>query len=236
MMLPPDSTLPYAGGSLAAPKRERAHERSQRDVYTTSTRPVRAFSVPAAGSTGGSSGQPPPDSKDRPSSLEYAALDGVTHINIYNRSKCELGHRLSHFYKSPFRHPFYGPFNSMEGFWYWIKAAKPDDMLRQLDGFQAKQHGKSLRQGPRYDSFYDVIVEANFYKIVQNPTLRKMVTDSVLPFDHYFLWGPGPMFVRPVNFEWLVQGFEAIRRELKQAEREGIEPVWVSPTYEAHLG
>lgn len=216
---------PRSGGEAQAP--------AERRLFTASTRPLSPFVVSPERDED-EPGAPGGGDADQ-SSLEYAALDGVTHINIYSRGKSDLGMLLSHFTRSPFVHPFYGPFDSMEGFWYYMKAERKNDRLRQLSGFEAKLYGKALKPGPRRTSFYEVIVEANFHKIVQNPELKRLMTASVLPFDHYYLWGAGPIFVRPPGFEWLVQGFEAIRQELKNASRRRQEPVWATPVYDTHI-
>ena len=45
---------------------------------------------------------------------QYLPIDeGVTHINIYSKSKLELGKLLSNFAKTPFTHPVYGEFASV---------------------------------------------------------------------------------------------------------------------------
>ena len=50
--------------------------------------------------------------------MDYKPLnDGVDHINIYSRGKTQLGRMLSNFYLSPFNHPVYGGFNTVEGFY-----------------------------------------------------------------------------------------------------------------------
>lgn len=144
----------------------------------------------------------------------FPKLDGKTHINVYSRGNTELGRLLAHFTFSPFVHPYYGPFNSMEGFWYYIKARKPDDTLRTLAGHDAKEYGKNLEH-IRRPNFKELIVEANFHKVNQNERLRDLMKRSMLPFDHYYIFGPGKILVRPKGFEWLVQGFEDIRAMIK---------------------
>ncbi|MNU19603.1 hypothetical protein D3C71_78340 [compost metagenome] len=144
----------------------------------------------------------------------FVKQDGVTHINVYSRGNTDLGRMLAHFTFSPFVHPYYGPFNSMEGFWYYIKARKPEDALRTLHGWEAKELGKQLEH-MRRPNFKELIVEANFHKITQNPRLLAMMKGSVLPFDHYYLYGPGKILIRPKGFEWLVEGFESIRTMVK---------------------
>jgi hypothetical protein len=151
-------------------------------------------------------------------SLEYAAQDGVTHININRLSTSELGAALAHFTYAPFRHPYFGPFNSMEGFWYFIKALRPSDELRVLSGHRAKEFGKALPAGRRAN-FKQIIVEANYYKVVQNDNIKALMMESELPFDHYYLYGEGPILIRPTGFEWLVEGFEEIRRMIDEDRR-----------------
>jgi hypothetical protein len=40
--------------------------------------------------------------------------DGVTHINVYSRGNTELGRLLSNFAHTPFSHPEFGEFASVE--------------------------------------------------------------------------------------------------------------------------
>jgi len=151
--------------------------------------------------------------------------DGVTHINIWIRGKTELGQMLSHFYELPFKHPYFGSFNSMEGFWHFIQNIERDDKLRSLSGMAAKNYGKSLTWC-RVDKFHDVIAAANFYKIEQNPKLQKLFIETTLPFDQYWLHqatgdaeGQGEVVVKLNNYKWLVESFEENRVLMKIGER-----------------
>lgn len=168
-----------------------------------------------------------------PNTAAYAKLDGVTHCNIYSKGRTELGRQLSHFANTPFVHPHYGPFHSMEGFWYYIKAAEEDDTLRTLWGRQAKEYGKRLPI-MRRDNFKQLIIEANFYKIEQTSEIKRMMEDSALRFDHYYLFGNGPVFVRPPGFGWLVEGFEEIRRLLKWGKLNNQQVSWPAQQYFSH--
>ena len=147
----------------------------------------------------------------------YAKADGVTHLNIYSNSKTDLGRGLAHFAFSPFLHPYYGPFNSMEGFWHFIRAEEPDHRLRTFSGHRAKLLGKTLKTH-RVENFRELVNEANYHRIAQSEKLRALIVDSNLPFDHYYLFGPGQKLVRPMGFEWLVDGFENIRKMLKKGQ------------------
>lgn len=144
------------------------------------------------------------------------ADDGVTHINIYADGLTRLGVLLSHFAHTPFIHPYFGPFASMEGFWYYLKAEKKDERLRQLYGPEAKFYGKKLPSiFVKY--FEELIVDANFHKVIQNNEITTLMLQSNLPFEHYYLTNKNGFEkqVKIEGFEWLVDGFEEIRRHLK---------------------
>lgn len=182
----------------------------------------------------------------QPWGLEYARKDNITHLNIYSRGVSRVGRLLSHFTYSPFVHPQYGPFNSMEGFWYYLKAAdgcRGLDQMRVLSGRDAKRQGKMLPI-QRRARFKAAIIEANFHKVMQNAELKALLLESTLPFDHYYLFEPQvpdgqelppPVFIRPPGFGWLVEGFEGIRQELKTAHEEDRSPTWEHVPAEAHL-
>jgi hypothetical protein len=145
--------------------------------------------------------------------------DGITHINIDQGAKEELGRMLSHFYDdAPFIHPHFGPFNSMEGFWHYIKTLEVDDRLRTLPGADAHALGKSLTTC-LVRNFYAYINEANFYKIEQNEQLKKLMMESTLPFDYYYLFGAAKLPIRPRSALPLIEGFTEIRNMLKENRR-----------------
>lgn len=195
------------------------HKDPRPTQHFASNRPHGSSHPPQPPGGGHHGRQPPAPPAGSAGGERFAKLDGVTHINIYTLGKTELGKGLAHFTFSPFKHPYYGPFNSMEGFWYFIKAKEPDDTLRNLAGYKAKEYGKKL-PGRFRENFKEIVVDANFHKIDQNPRLKQLIVESVLPFDHYYLYGPGNLLIRPKGFEWLVEGFEHIRVLL----REGREP------------
>lgn len=143
--------------------------------------------------------------------------DGVTHINISITGKTKLGKMLSHFYESPFKHPKFGTFNSMEGFWHYIQNVESPDVLRSLSGSAARNLGKTLTWN-HVECFREIIIAANFYKIEQNEELKELIIDSSLPFDYYYMNQPDgvdatgrAILVRPDSYAWLVEGFEQIR-------------------------
>lgn len=142
--------------------------------------------------------------------------DGITHINVGGRTR--LGRDLSHFAYTPFVHPFYGPFNCMEGFWHYIRADKPDDSLRSLTGWQAKKHGRKLEVN-RVENFRELINEANYYRIEQNPELKKIFLECDLPLDHYYTYGAGNLLIHPRGYDWILAGLEEIRKMMQHGQK-----------------
>jgi hypothetical protein len=151
--------------------------------------------------------------------------DGIKFINIWFKGKTQVGRMLSHFYESPFIHPYFGPFNSMEGFWHYIQNVERDDALRSMSGMTAKNHGKKL-SWHYVDNFHEIINTANFYKIEQNAELKKLVIESELPFTYYYLYEPTAdakgqpdVAITPPGYKWLIDGFEKNREMLKRGVR-----------------
>ncbi len=154
-------------------------------------------------------------------------MDGVLFINIYSRAATRLGQKLSHFAQSPFHHPYFGPFQSMEGFWFYMKTGRIDDRLRYMYGYKAKQYGRELKM-VRYQHFQEDILAANYQKIISNKPLMDAFVNSTLPFTHYYLHTPKvgvevpdgyevkADVIFPPNSGWLIDGFEDIRTALKE--------------------
>lgn len=145
-------------------------------------------------------------------------IDGVDHINTCGRVNTALGKLLSHSERIKFIHPYFGPFESMEGFWYYMRSGgangRGDDKLRYLSGRKAKDYGQ-MKPVIAYDYFQEDILAANYQKIVQNAELEKLFIDSTLPFDHYYLFGPNSVLIRPRGSDWLCAGFEEIRKAMQ---------------------
>lgn len=123
------------------------------------------------------------------------SLDGTTHINVYSRGKTHLGQMLSNFAETPFNHPRYGRFSSIEGLWYWLSVPAEKegrDGLRDKSGFAAKKLGRSLRGEDWNDSpeFKRDITLGIFAKLAIRPELVADLKASTLPLVHYYVaWG-----------------------------------------------
>lgn len=140
--------------------------------------------------------------------------DGITHINIYSRSRTELGKLLSNFAYSPFMHPEYGKFDSMEGYWYWIKTGMCHDILRTLHGIIAKRTGQKFKIVPFIHlnkTFDDVIAEGLMMKMLCNPEISNRLKNSTLPLVHYY----HGMCIEDEGSRRFAEMMELIRKELK---------------------
>lgn len=114
--------------------------------------------------------------------------DGITHYNIYSKSNSRIGKFLTHFIRTPFQHPTLGNFESMEGFWYFIKTGCKDDYLRSLYGYAAKEYGKKLPV-VKNSEFDQLIAEASRIKMETYPEMKEAIKLSSLPFTHYYVYG-----------------------------------------------
>lgn len=143
----------------------------------------------------------------------------IDHINIYSTSASKLGRLLSNFAHTPFKHPVFGEFQSVEGFWYYVKTGFKHEQLRSLHGIQAKRVGKEFPE-VWTAAFEDFIRQAISCKIYQNEEITNMVIDSTLPFTHYFYFGEkeNPKIYPLPEHEWQVRHVELLRSHLKGRE------------------
>ena len=118
-------------------------------------------------------------------------LEGITHINVYTKSKFSLGKGLSNLANIGFdideQH-----FQSLEGFWYWNITGKRYDFFKNMTGFEAKKKGLVLcEEGSAITNsddpaFQEEIKRAIRAKIKQNPELLTDLIKSTLPLKHYY--------------------------------------------------
>ena len=140
--------------------------------------------------------------------------DGVTHINVYSRGATRLGCCLSNFSSIGFTHPKYGPFASMEGFWYYVKTGFKHEGLRRLSGLAAKTVGRKLeviRMDP--EEFQEIIRQGLTCKVEQHPDLLDMLLTSVLPLAHYYVMqrGDKPIQVIVPEHQWQLDHLQSLR-------------------------
>lgn len=138
------------------------------------------------------------------------ATDGTDHINIYSKGVTPLGRKLSNFAHTPFRIPFMGRFESVEGFWYWWLTGV--DELRKYYGFRAKQVGKEFDLKRPEEKFPKRLLKIAYRaKLRYHPMLKQMLKDNKLPLVHYYVYS-GKVVV-PKQFEWTAKLWEEIVKE-----------------------
>lgn len=161
-----------------------------------------------------------------------AHLDGIDHINIDNNcAKTELGKLLTPFAKTPFEHPEYGPFFSLEGFWHWIRSSAKNevkDEIRSLHGKRAHAFGKKITEDSPIilQNFRELVIVAMYYKIIDrnNAHLYDLFVASDLPIKFYYLYGIKKLEINPDYARWLCDGVEQIRTHLKQFGKDSNNP------------
>jgi hypothetical protein len=139
--------------------------------------------------------------------------DGVSHINIYSKGKTELGRWMSNFAKIDIL-TVDGAFKSIEGYWFWLGSH--NDNLRKLWGWEAKSFGESQEQVYTLSpvEFREKIKAAIIVKVNADSLKNKELTDSTLPFTHYYVYGTeDEPIVRDAGFKWLVEFWEDLRKD-----------------------
>jgi len=139
-----------------------------------------------------------------------ADLDGLDHINIDAKAKTELGRKLSHLTRSDFVHPEFGPFHSIEGFIGYLRSGMKDDQFRYLSGPSARYRSR-IQETEFIQGFREAVMEANYFKIMQNASLLARFKASTLPFDHYYLFENNGLPIQPNAAAWLIPAFEELR-------------------------
>lgn len=150
--------------------------------------------------------------------------DSVTHINVWSKGQTDLGRLLSNFAHTPFKHPEYGHFSSVEAFWYWLSLGQNNNELRGLYGFQSKQAGKLIRDEilkhsrlPFVENFEGKVKKAILCKIEQNPKLKEKLMYSDLPLTHYYVWGTPENYKQtyPDEYAWIHEYISDVRDYLR---------------------
>lgn len=153
--------------------------------------------------------------------------DGIDHINAYSKSLCELGRLLTNFAHTPFEHPQYGRFESVEGAWYFGKLGFVNDEFKKVHGYNAKKLGqkmtKSLYGGeeepPLPDHFKNFIKECISCKLRQNVDLLNKLVSTNVPIVHYYFYGDpnqDPVVKNLDKYNWVTGHIEEIRKTCQQ--------------------
>ena len=130
-----------------------------------------------------------------------------------------MGRWLSNFTRSPFIHPEYGLFESMEGFWYWAATGMTHHVLKSVWGFKAKQVGKEFPRIKNKD-FRSMIKSALRCKLTQHPNELKMFLGNKLSLEHYYYYGNIQDFrvkvIVPPSSKMLIDILDELKNELKE--------------------
>lgn len=142
-------------------------------------------------------------------------LDGVDHINVYSKGRTSLGRFLTNFAYSPITTED-GPFNSIEGYWYWLGTNHPGkDKLRTTYGFKAKQLGRELGalDWQSSDDFKRKILAAIRIKLTTNPEILIQLQNTTVPLLHYYNYSG--KVVEPKDGKWILDYLNSFRLEAK---------------------
>lgn len=145
--------------------------------------------------------------------------DGIDHINIGYNVGTELGNLLSLDSPLKLRHPLFGHFETAENFRLYIQTEEKDDRLRYARVVDARRLAKTYKY-KRPVNLHAIIMDTVYIRIMMYPRVAEMITESVLPFENYYIHPKSGIRIRPRSFSWLIPGFEEIRNALK----EGREP------------
>lgn len=143
--------------------------------------------------------------------------DGITHINIYSKGRTPLGRFLTNFALAPFDHPTDGPFESVEGYWYWLKTGRQHEILRLLHGAEAKTTGKKF-DAVEIDGFDDQIKIAIRAKLLAHRGWLSQLIQSELPLTHYYYYGydsASPKII-DAGYAWITEYIDSIRQKCKE--------------------
>ncbi len=156
---------------------------------------------------------PPP----YPHNVNSLVKDGVDHINISQNATTDLGLSLNPEIAIDFLHPVFGEFNSLTGFWYYIKSKERDNKCRKLIGKALRVFTDTLTLD-EVKNFRAIILEAMWIKINQHDAIKEEVINSTLPFDCYFIDIHTKTRRRPKFFSWFLRGMNDIRNALKEGK------------------
>ena len=151
----------------------------------------------------------------RPSPMNWVK-DGVDHINIWDHAETDLGKILAHGTTVPFSHSVFGRFKTVEAFWHYISSEEHDDRIRTMRGRTLYEFSKKMTK-MHVPNFCAIIIDANWQKIQKYPDVVEAIRQSELPFDCYYRNKRGTGYpLRAPYSAWLVEGFEEIRRAIKE--------------------
>lgn len=149
------------------------------------------------------------------------AEDGVAHINTHVVGVTELGKILSPPYqnrnKQLITHPILGQFRTVENVWHYLNSGG-GERFRHMNLRMARLLVKNCKNY-RCSHFKEMLIDAQVLQLRNNSKHERMVAESTLPFDHYFLRGPDQIPTRPNYSHLYIEALNEVR-EIMQGKRE----------------
>ena len=147
--------------------------------------------------------------------LSTRKIDGVDHLNIWESGRTKLGKFLAPGSPVAFMHPIFGPFNSIESFWHYIRNEERDDRLRSMPPITARKYARRLHSA-HIPNFYAVIMDSIWYKLASNRQMMERFKNNDLPLDMYYIFRESGLPIRASSINWLMPGFNEIEKALKE--------------------
>lgn len=142
--------------------------------------------------------------------------EGIDHVNIYSKSKLQLGRFMSNFARAPITVDGLN-IKSIEGLWYYKSVDAPELMklpLLDLYGYQAKQLGKSFPSlgNTESEEFIRCIKRAIYVKyMAYKELLEDEFAETIqLPLTHYYTFGSKVHI--PTSDTWVIDHWENLRK------------------------
>jgi hypothetical protein len=143
--------------------------------------------------------------------------EGVDHINISIKSSTKLGRFLSNRFKTPFTHPEFGEFQSVEGLWCYLSYEIPskgiEDRIRRLHFSNTTKFVNNLVK-KKTDGFKNHIYETILSKMYTHPEMARELIANKLPLLMYYTNENG-VRVNIGHGDWLIPMFVKIRNQLE---------------------
>lgn len=141
------------------------------------------------------------------------ATDGVDHINIHFWAQTPLGKLLATETECRFVHPDFGPFKSIEGFYFWVSHIGVPDVVRDAFGTKINKRFGAFKQR-RLSNLKELLFSAHIAKISQHPHLAKLLRDCTLPFVSYYVNTSG-LVIEIYKRQYLIDFLDSYRNHLR---------------------
>lgn len=151
--------------------------------------------------------------------------DGITHVNVFSKSRNKLGRMLSNFAETPIDSEE-GHFVTVESWWYWTKMNNinasclipifTDEQLSEMKekvGKEAKSYFRALYKddSTEFSPTKEQLKITYKLKLEQHPHIKEMLILNELPLTHYYM-----MFDKKVSADstlWTALLWEEIKME-----------------------